>query len=290
MDKFEAGTFIRSVAENRVTVFSLVPAIMQMLVDACKAEKIAFSSIRAAFTAGGMLSPALRREFENRLGLPIFNGYGSTETGLFVSLSSIDQPAKGTSAGKVLPSVGMRLVREDGSPAGLGESGEIHISGERKFVRYWNNEDATGKAIRDGWYASGDIGCFDEEGHLHIVDRKMDIIIRGGFNIYPAELERVLSQDPRIRQIVVIGAPNHRLGEVPQAYVVLEEGARITEEELLALSREKLANYKVPESVVFVTEDFFPRNALGKVMKKELRKRMEDSRDGGEILVHQTGG
>ncbi|MBE0596499.1 MAG: AMP-binding protein [Desulfuromonadales bacterium] len=272
MDKFEVSTFSRSLSEFKVTVFALVPAIMQMLVDAAKTEKIDFSGVRVALTAGGMLPPNLRQEFESRLGSPVFNGYGSTETGLFVSLSSIAEPARRTSAGRVLPHIRIRLVKEDGAEASVGEAGEILIAGERKFVRYWNNDEATGKAIRDGWYASGDIGCFDEEGHLHIVDRKMDMIIRGGFNIYPAELERVLAQDRRIKQIVVIGVPHHRLGEVPKAYVVLERGERMGAEELIAMSRARLANYKALAAVEFVEEDFLPRNALGKVMKKELRK------------------
>lgn len=271
MDKFAPGAFVEKVEKERVTIFCAVPTILQMLLDESKTHEFDFSSVRVVPTAGAMLSLTLRQELEKRLSCRIVHGYGSTETGLFIALEDLDRAAKGVSVGSVLPGVKVRLARDDGSCVAVGERGEILVAGDRLFSCYWNNPEATQEAVRDGWYATGDIGRFDPEGHLYIEDRKRDMIIRGGFNIYPAELERILSRDPRIKEIIVIGVPHRRLGEVPKAYVVLEQGQSLTAQELIALSREQLASYKALEYVEIVAEDFLPRNALGKVLKRELR-------------------
>jgi len=271
MEKFEPRSFVDLVEKERVTIFCAVPTVLRMLLDEFQLHPFDFSSVRVVPTAGAMLPLSLRRDLEARLGCRIVHGYGSTETGLFISLEDITMPANGVSVGKVLADTRVRLVKDDGTSAAIGEPGEILVASNRLFHTYWNNNEATRQAFVDGWYASGDIGYFDHQGHLTIADRKRDIIIRGGFNVYPAELERVLSQDPRIKEIVVIGVPHHRLGEVPKAYVVHKDGEPLTAQDVIALSYELLAKYKVLEEVEIVTEDYFPRNALGKVLKRALR-------------------
>jgi long-chain acyl-CoA synthetase len=152
-----------------------------------------------------------------------------------------------------------------------GEVGEIQIGAERALQAYWDSPAETAEALRDGWFATGDMGLFDEEGHLYIVDRRKDMIIRGGFNVFPAEIERVLLEDQRVEEVAVIGVPHDRLGEVPKAFVVLKQGAEATEQELVELSRSKLAHFKALEEISFVDSGFFPRNALGKILKTALR-------------------
>jgi long-chain acyl-CoA synthetase len=229
------------------------------------------SSVRFGLCGGAPLSLTARNDFERKMKFRILNCYGSTETPLMAAFERPDSPAKGASVGKISPHVRVRLVTARGTIASSGEEGEIHLYAQNALKCYWNNPDATRNSIRDGWFATGDIGKFDEEGRLHVVDRAKDMIIRGGFNIYPAELERVLLQDPRITEAVVIGEPHERLGEVPKAYVVVADDVHITEAEIIARSREQLASFKVPEKVEFVPSAFFPRNALGKVLKHKLR-------------------
>jgi long-chain acyl-CoA synthetase len=171
----------------------------------------------------------------------------------------------------VLPYIRLRVAAGNGSPVGTGDVGEIQIGAESALKRYWNLPEETRTALRDGWFSTGDMGRFDEEDHLYIVDRKKDMIIRGGFNVFPAEIERVLAEDERVQEVAVIGIPHKRLGEVPKAFVVLKEGAEATEKELLELSRSRLANFKAPEAVELVDAGFFPRNALGKIVKRELK-------------------
>jgi long-chain acyl-CoA synthetase len=274
MEKFETGPFVDLIQKEKVTFFAAVPTIFQMLYDGCQDGSSDLGSVRFAICAGSPLSIQLRTDFENKMKLRIIHCYGSTETPLIASFERPDQPPKGISVGNISPHVNVRLVKSDGSPAGVDEAGEIQIHADNALKCYWNNPEATREAIKDGWFATGDIGKIDPEGHLHIVDRAKDMIIRGGFNIYPAEIEKVLLSDPRIKDAAVVGEHHKRLGEIPKAYVVPEEGAKLTQEDVISLSREKLANFKVLEKVEFVSPDFFPRNALGKIQKAKLRQKV----------------
>ena len=194
-----------------------------------------------------------------------------TEISLIASCEDPGVEPKGVSVGNVMPYIRLRIASDEGSEAAGGEVGEIQIGAERALLSYWNAPGETAQALREGWFGTGDMGRLDEEGHLHIVDRKKDMIIRGGFNVFPAEIERVLLADERVLEAAVIGIPHPRLGEVPKAFVALKPGARLEEQELIALSREKLANFKALEEVEFVDPAFFPRNALGKIVKPALR-------------------
>jgi len=271
LDKFEPKAFLQAVEEERVTFFGAVPTIYHMLYAAASEMKVDLSKVRFGICAGSPLAVELRRQFEERFRFRIVHCYGMTEISLIAACESPASGPKGISVGHVMPYVRLRIVRDDGNEAGQGEVGEIQIGEERALQGYWRSPAETAEALRDGWFATGDMGRFDEEGHLYIVDRKKDMIIRGGFNVFPAEIERVLLQDQRVEEVAVIGIPHDRLGEVPKAFVVLKKGANATEQELVELSRSKLAHFKALEAVEFVDPGFFPRNALGKILKKALR-------------------
>lgn len=272
MEKFERQAFLDWIKKEHVTFFAGVPTIYQMLFDAAREQEAAFGGVRFGICAGAPLSIKLRTNFERRLRLRIVHCYGSTETPLIAAFERPDEEPQGISVGCVAPHVRLRLVQSDGTPAPMGAPGEIQLGAETSLKYYWNKPAATAELIRDGWFSTGDIGRLDEYGHLHIVDRSKDMIIRGGFNIYPAEIERVLLQAPEIREAVVVGVPHARLGEVPKAYVVVVKGACITEADVIALSREKLAAFKALEAVEFVDQDFFPRSAMGKILKNKIKR------------------
>lgn len=280
LEKFEPEGFLRAAKTEGVTFFAAVPTIYQML-DAATAETgRALRSVRMGICAGSPLSAELRESFEKRHSFRIVHCYGMTETALIVACEDPGAPPRGVSVGRVLPHVRVRIVREDGTPAGRAESGEIQVGAERALRVYWGKPGETADALREGWFATGDVGRFDELEHLHIVDRKKDMIIRGGFNVYPAELERVLLSDPRIAEAAVVGIPHKRLGEIPIAFVALRHPGTATSEDILDFCREHLASFKVPGEVEIVEPDFFPRNALGKIVKPELRSRILGRRAG----------
>lgn len=271
LDKFEPEVFLRAVKDEGVTFFGAVPTIYHMLHGASAAMDVDLSTVRFGICAGSPLSMELRQAFEKKFRFRIIHCYGMTEISLIASCEDPASEPKGVSVGSVLPYVRLWIASADGDEAGEGEVGEIRIGAERALRSYWNAPTETAEALEDGWFATGDMGRLDEEGHLHIVDRKKDMIIRGGFNVFPAEIERVLLSDERVDEVAVIGIPHARLGEVPKAYVVVKSGAVVTEQELIGLTRAKLANFKALEEVEFVDPGFFPRNALGKILKTALR-------------------
>ncbi len=280
LEKFEPGRFVEAVKTEKVSFFAGVPTIYRMLDAALPKPGGELGTVRMGVCAGSPLAAELRESFEQRHSFRIVHGYGMTETALMVACEDPRVPPRGVSVGPVLPHVRARIVREDRTPAAPGEPGEIEVGAERALRAYWGNPEETAEAVRDGWFATGDVGRFDESGNLHIVDRKKDMIIRGGFNVYPAELERVLLSNPRVAEAAVIGVPHERLGEIPKAFVVLREPGTATSEEILEFCRRHLASFKIPGEVEIVASDFFPRNALGKILKPELRARLRADRNG----------
>lgn len=198
------------------------------------------------------------------------NCYGQTENSPAAS-SLKDEMAleKIGSVGEVLPQTEIRVVDEFGEPLPVGQVGEITVKGPQVMKGYLRNEEATRQAIKNGWMYSGDLGKFDEDGLLYIVDRKKDMILRGGENVYPVEVEEVLYQIPELLEAAVIGVPHEVYGEVPKAYIVLKEGKTLTEEDVRTYCLTQLAKYKVPAEVEVIEE--LPRNASGKVLKHTLR-------------------
>ena len=270
-EKFDPVPFIKTIKNEKVTCFSAVPTIYQMIFSMSQGMDADFSSVRFGICAGSPLSLSLREKLESTFKFRIMHCYGMTEIALIAACEALNAPTQGVSVGHVLPYIRVRLIKEDGTLGRIGEDGEIQIGAERSMKLYWNKPVETQEALEGGWFSTGDVGRFDDEGHLHIVDRKKDMIIRGGFNVYPVELERVLLQDPRIQEAVVIGIPHDRLGEVPRAYIVPEKDAVITKEDVLKISHTETASFKAIEEVEIVESTFFPRTALGKVMKVKLR-------------------
>jgi fatty-acyl-CoA synthase len=252
-----------------ITHFLGVPAIFNALRDHPKNRDTDFSRLEVCIAGAEAVPEALVRWWYER-GVVIREGYGMTENvASCVALGAHDVPRKIGAAGKPLRHIQIKVMKEDGSEASSGESGEIWCRGPVVTPGYWRRPDANEEVFVDGWLRTGDIGSMDEEGYLYIEDRLKDMYISGGENVYPAEIENVLYELEAIREVAVIGVPDERWGETGCAVVVLQDDVELAPEAILHHCRDKLARFKHPNHVVFV--EALPRNATGKVLKFELR-------------------
>ncbi|MFJ4645496.1 AMP-binding protein [Streptomyces bobili] len=225
----------------------------------------------AVAVAGGSALPAeIHRQFEDRFGVTILEGYGLSETSPVASFSRFGQAPRVGSIGVPIPGVEMKLIRDDWSEVtgGPDEIGEIAIKGHNVMKGYYKRPEATAEAIREDWFRSGDLARKDGDGFYYIVDRSKDMIIRGGFNVYPREIEEVLMEHPAVSLVAVIGLPHDSHGEEIKAVVVKKAGNATTEAELAAWAKERLAAYKYPRIVEFV--DALPMTSTGKILKRDL--------------------
>jgi acyl-CoA synthetase (AMP-forming)/AMP-acid ligase II len=233
------------------------------------------SSLRATITGAAAIAPSLIERIRAELHFKVvLTGYGLTETCGVVSLCEAGDDAEtiALTSGKAIPNVELRCVDAEGQPLPAGEAGEIVVRGYNVMQGYLDDEVETREAIdADGWLHTGDIGILDARGYLKITDRLKDMYITGGFNCYPAEIERIIAAHPAVAQVAVVGVPCERQGEVGNAYVVARPGQQIAEKDFIAWCREHMANYKVPRHVEVVAA--LPTNASGKVLKYELRKK-----------------
>jgi fatty-acyl-CoA synthase len=269
---FDPEQALALIARHRVTYLFGVPT---MFLAMCRAPGWAtadLSSVRSAICGGAPVPEAVIGPYQER-GVTFMQGYGLTEAAPGVLFLRRDQSVrKAGSAGTAAFFTDVRLVRPDGSDAAVGEPGEILVQGPNVMAGYWRRPEDTEAALTpDGWLRTGDVGVADAEGYVSIRDRTRDLIVSGGENIYPAEVEGALYQHPAVAECAVIGVPDEHWGEVGRAVVVLREGARAEPEELLAFLDGRIARYKIPRSVVFT--DTLPRTASGKLIKKELRSR-----------------
>jgi long-chain acyl-CoA synthetase len=277
-DKFDPREFAAASHTYQISYTTLSSPMLPALCSLTGAEQPDFSSLKILSCGGAPLHPDRRAEFEKRLGAVVTEGYGLTEAlGAFVM--NIDGSAPHGASGRVYPTASedtLRIQDENGSPVPVGTSGEIAFHRSKALLGYWPDI----AAIPDGsdWFPTGDVGRIDAEGYLYLLDRKKDVILRGGFTIYSAEIERVLTEDPAVREATVIGIPDTRVGEVPIAFVVLADDASHDghQARLKGLVREQLGPLKGVEQVIFLTFDDLPRNALGKVMKPALRQQQAD--------------
>ena len=283
LPRFEAGAALTLMDREDVTFFAGVPTMYWGLLGALDdsdvdVKKVA-GTMRVAAAGGSALPVEVHKEFERRFGVTILEGYGLSETSPVASFSVWGEPARVGSIGRPIPDVEMKLinpepgVRED-VEVGEGDDpenviGEIAIKGPNIMKGYFGRPDATAEAIVDGWFRSGDLGRKDADGWYYIVDRSKDMIIRGGFNVYPREVEEVLLTHPEVSLAAVIGVPHERHGEEIKAVVIRTDGAGVTEDELIAWGKEQMAAYKYPRIVEFV--DALPMTATGKILKRELR-------------------
>jgi long-chain acyl-CoA synthetase len=244
-------------------------------------ERIDLSSLRLVWYASAPMPVELLRRAIVRLGPIFIQGYGQTESGpLATSLHPEEHVLDGpeaerlASAGRAVPGVEVRIVGEDGSELPLGETGEITVRSEFVMTGYWRDPELTADALVDGWLRTGDMGRMDELGYVYIVDRKRDLIISGGENIFPREVEDVLYAHPAVLEAAVIGVPDATWGESPRAIVACRPAAEVTEQELIAFCRDRLAHYKCPKAVEF--RDELPKTPSGKVLKRALRERYRE--------------
>jgi len=272
---FDVPSVMRRVAEERVTMLPGPPAIFQTILGHPDLDSYDLSSLRLAVTGAATIPTQMIVAMRDTLGFEtVVTGYGLTEAhGIATMCRHDDDPETiAKTSGRAIPGVEVRLVDDDGKDVDPGQPGEVLVRGYNIMKGYLDDPMATAEAIdADGWLHTGDIAVADERGNVAITDRKKDMFIVGGFNAYPAEIERIMAGHPAIAQVAVVGIPDDRLGEVGKAFVVPAAGSTIDPEELITWCRENMANYKVPRSVEVL--DALPLNASGKVMKYDLRAR-----------------
>ena len=263
---------------ENITFFAGVPTMYWGLLgalegaqaDGLDVQEVA-DHLRVAVAGGSALPVEVHKEFERRFGVTILEGYGLSETSPVASFSRLGQPVRVGSIGTPIPGVEMKLLKPgtwDEIEWSEDAVGEIAIKGHNIMKGYYGRPDATEEAIQDGWFRSGDLGKRDEDGWYYIVDRSKDMIIRGGFNVYPREIEEVLMTHEDVSLAAVVGVPHESHGEEIKAYVILNDGATVTGDELVAWGKEQMAAYKYPRSVQVV--DSLPMTATGKILKREL--------------------
>lgn len=269
---FSPERALHTMEHEEITIFFGVPAMYSILLNTPKMENLHLPNLRL-FTYGAAPMPyeLVRKVKALYPNVKVQNLYGQTENSpAATTLKDHHALEKVGSVGEPLPQTEVQVVDEFGEPLPVGQVGEIVTKGPQVMKGYLKNEEATTRTIQNGWLYTGDLGRFDEDGLLYIVDRKKDMIIRAGENVYPVEVEEVLYQIPELLEAAVVGIPHTVYGEVPKAFIVLKEGRKLTEEEIISFCSKRLAKYKLPEEVVFI--DTLPRNASGKVLKTTLRK------------------
>ncbi|MBI1943821.1 MAG: long-chain fatty acid--CoA ligase [Betaproteobacteria bacterium] len=268
--RFDPLAALEAIERERITLAVLVPAQLSALMEMPRWQSADLSSLRMITTGSTIVSAGFVRKASER-GVPVIQVYGSTETcPIAAYVRAQDALRKAGSAGSAALHCEVKVVDEQGAELPAGGDGEILVRGPNVATHYWNAPDETAQAFVDGWYRSGDVGHFDDEGHLYVVSRKKDMIISGGENIYPAEVENVLLECPAIEEACVVGRPEARWGEAVVAAVVLKPGRRMTEAEAMALFQGRIARYKHPREVRFLER--LPRSALGKVQREVLRE------------------
>ncbi|MCG8422632.1 MAG: fatty acid--CoA ligase [Proteobacteria bacterium] len=278
LPKFDPDRVLEAIECHRITRLVLVPAALQQLLRHPRARFCDYSAVRYVVYGASPISPELLREGVEVFGCGFVQIYGLTEcSGMATYLPARDHDTRGNprmrSAGKPLPGVELKIVGPDGHRLRAGETGEVHIRSPGLMVEYWNQPDKTRAVVDKGWLRTGDAGCMDADGYLYIQDRIDDMIISGGENIYPIEVENALSAHDAVADVAVIGVPDQRWGETVKAFVALERGRSVSSAELIAFARQHIAAYKLPTSIEYVSR--LPRNAAGKVLKRELRLRMQ---------------
>ena len=274
LPRFDASAALALMDKHQVTFFAGVPTMYWGLLGALSegfdVEALA-RNLRVAAAGGSALPVEVHKDFQKKFGVTILEGYGLSETSPVASFSVYGEPVRVGSIGRPIPGVEMELLQPgnwETVPEGPDEIGEIAIKGHNIMKGYYNRPEATAEVIRDGWFRSGDLGRRDEDGWYYIVDRSKDMIIRGGFNVYPREVEEVLMTHEAVSLAAVIGVPHESHGEEIKAFLILNDGAEVTEDEIVAWAREEMAAYKYPRIVEFVSA--LPMTATGKILKREL--------------------
>jgi long-chain acyl-CoA synthetase len=258
---------LQEIIQHRATILPAIPQFFRTLANAQVPPDF---PLRVCISGGAPLPGEILKEFNEKVPIPLIEGYGLSEASPVVSMNPLKGPWKAGSIGVPIPNVEVSVQDDDGRVLKPGETGEICVRGPNVMQGYWNRHDETSRALRAGWLLTGDIGHQDNEGYFYITDRKKDMLLVNGINVYPREIEEIIYQFPGIKEAAVIGVPDPRKGEHPVAFVSTAEGAQVEEKALLQFVRGKLADYKVPKRVVFMAA--LPKNATGKILKTALRQ------------------
>jgi long-chain acyl-CoA synthetase len=268
--RFDAEAVLEAIARDRATFFSGVPTMYIALLEHERFDDFDISSLRIGVSGGASIPAEVLDEWERRVGVPILEGYGLSETASTTTWNPGPEERRVYSVGKPIWGVAVEIWDDEGEPLPCGREhvGEIVVRGTNVMTAYLGNPEATKEAFKGGWFHTGDLGYVDEDGFLFIVDRKKDLIIRGGYNVYPREVEEVLYTHPAVAEAAVVGVPHARLGEEVKAFVALRQGTTATADEIIEYAKERLAAYKYPRLVEF--RDELPKGGSGKIVKTEL--------------------
>jgi long-chain acyl-CoA synthetase len=272
--RFDGSKALEIIQRDKVTVFEGVPTMYGAMLHAPDHAEYDISALQLCVSGGAAMPVELMRAFEAAFDCKILEGYGLSETSPVASFNHPDRERKPGSIGTPIRGVEMRIVDEGDRELPPGEIGEIVIRGHNVMKGYWGRPNATAAAIRDGWFHSGDLGRIDDDGYFFIVDRKKDMIIRNGFNVYPREIEEVLYAHPAVREAAVVGLPHEEFGEEIGAAISLKQGERATPDELREFAKQQVAAYKYPRKIWIVDE--LPKGPTGKILKREIARPAAD--------------
>jgi long-chain acyl-CoA synthetase len=273
LPRFDPTKALEILERDRVTIFEGVPTMYGALLNHPRRGEFHVSALRICVSGGAALPVEVLRGFDSAFGCKILEGYGLSETSPVASFNHPDRERKPGSIGTPIRGVEMKVVDDEGNDVAQGDVGEIVIRGHNLMKGYWRKPEATEAAIRDGWFHTGDMAQVDEDGYFFIVDRKKDMIIRGGYNVYPREIEEALFEHPAILECAVLGVPHDELGEEVAAAVVLKEGFDVDAAEIRAHAKERVAAYKYPRHIWFT--DVLPKGPTGKILKREIEIPLE---------------
>ncbi len=268
LPRFDPAKALGILERDRVTIFEGVPTMYAAMLHLPDADPAQTATLQLCASGGAAMPVEIMRGFEEKFGCIILEGYGLSETSPVASFNHPNRVRKPGSIGTPIEGVEMRLIDDGWNTVPGGEIGEIAIRGQNVMKGYWGKPEATAEAMRDGWFRTGDMARVDADGYYYIVDRKKDLIIRGGYNVYPREIEEVLHEHPAVAEVAVIGIPHPDLGEEVGAAVALKPGASATPEELRAFARDRVAAYKYPRHVWLV--DSLPKGPTGKILRREV--------------------
>jgi len=267
--RFDPGKALEIIERDKVTLFDGVPTMYHAMLNHPDRERYDISCLRMCVSGGSAMPVEVLRAFEEAFGCIILEGYGLSESSPVASFNHPDRERKPGSIGTPITGVAMKVVDDEGNDVPRGGVGEIVIRGHNVMKGYWNRPDATAEVLSDGWLRTGDLAKVDDDGYFFIVDRRKDMIIRGGYNVYPREIEEVLYEHPGVLEAAVIAVPDTALGEEVGAAVVLRDGSDADADEIRAFVKERVAAYKYPRHIWFTAE--LPKGATGKVLKREIR-------------------
>jgi long-chain acyl-CoA synthetase len=269
LPRFDPAKALDIMQRDRVTIFEGVPTMYAAMLHLPDADPAKTATLRLCASGGAAMPVEILRGFEKKFGCIILEGYGLSETSPVASFNHPDRVRKPGSIGTPIEGVEMRLIDDGWNTVPAGEIGEIAIRGPNVMKGYWNKPEATAEVMSGGWFRTGDMARVDEDGYYFIVDRKKDLIIRGGYNVYPREIEEVLHEHPAVAEVAVIGIPHPDLGEEVGAAVALKPGASATTDELRSFAKDRVAAYKYPRRVWLVDE--LPKGPTGKILRREVR-------------------